>query len=302
MSKVIVTGGAGFIGSHLVDRLLRDGHEVIVLDNLVTGKQENVNPKARFVNCNIAEYEKILPYFKEVDIVFHCAALARIQPSVVDPLLAHTYNVTGTLNVLWAAYQAGAKKVIYSASSSVYGDQDLLMYPLKETLETHPTSPYAMQKLMGEQYCRLFSKLYALPTVMLRYFNVYGQRQITQGVYATVVGIFLKQRQSGQPMTIVGTGEKRRDFTHVFDVVQANILAWTHDVGPGEVINIGAGKNYSVNEVASLIGGKTVNIPDRAGEYQITLADTRKAKRLLGWQSTISFEEGLTELKKLHGL
>lgn len=302
MSKILVTGGAGFIGSHIVDRLLADGHEVVVLDNLVTGKKENLNPQAKFTQCDIADSEIILPHFQEVEVVFHAAALARIQPSIKNPLLAHKANATGTLNVLWAAYKSGVKKVVYSASSSVYGDQPPEKYPLKEETQTHATSPYGISKLLGEEYCKLFSRLYQLPTVILRYFNVYGPRQITAGDYATLIGIFLKQRQEGKPMTIVGDGEQRRDYTAVAEVVEANILAWQKEISGGEVINIGTGKNYSVNEVAALIGGPTVKIPPRMGEYQITLADISKAEKLLGWVPKISLEEGIQKLKELRGL
>lgn len=302
MSKTLVTGGAGFIGSNLADRLIADGNEVVILDNLSTGKQENINPKAKFVKCDISNYDEIAPHFAGCDMVFHTAALARIQPSIQDPLAANKTNITGTLNVLWAAKNAGVKKFINSGSSSVYGDHDPAEYPLKESASTHQTSPYALQKMVGESYCRLFSELYGLPTVCLRYFNVYGRRQLTEGAYAAVIGIFLDQREHGKPMTIVGDGTKRRDYTHINDIVQGNILAAEKDVPAGEVINLGAGKNYSVNEVAALIGGETANIPDRPGEYQMTLADNSKARQILGWEPTVSLPEGIAELKKLHGL
>lgn len=300
--KVLVTGGAGFIGSNLVDRLASDGHEVVVLDNLTTGKLENVNPAAKFVKSDIGNYEEIAPHFEGAQAVFHTAALARIQPSIQNPIAANNTNITGTLNVLWAAKNSGVKKVIYSGSSSVYGDHDPSDYPLKESLSTHPGSPYALQKMVGEMYCRLFSSLYNLPAVILRYFNVYGPRQLTEGAYAAVIGIFLDQRQNHKPMTIVGDGTKRRDFTHIRDIVEGNILAWQKDLPVGEVINLGAGKNYSVNEVAALIGDETVNIPDRPGEYRMTLADNTKARELLGWRPTVALAEGIAELKKIHGL
>ena len=302
MSRILVTGGAGFIGSNLVDRLVSDGHEVVVLDNLTTGKLENVNEAAKFVKCDISDYEEIAPHFEGVEAVFHTAALARIQPSIQNPIAANNTNITGTLNVLWAAKNAGVKKVIYSGSSSVYGDHDPSEYPLKESLSTDPGSPYALQKMVGEMYCRLFSSLYNLPTVILRYFNVYGPRQLTEGAYAAVIGIFLDQKQNGNPMTIVGDGAKRRDFTHIKDIVQGNILAWQKDPPVGEAVNLGAGKNYSVNEVAAMIGGETVNIPDRPGEYKMTLADNTKAREILGWRPTVALAEGIAELKKLHGL
>lgn len=302
MSKTLVTGGAGFIGSNLVDRLITDGHKVVVLDNLATGKKENVNSAAEFVYCDIGDYQSMAPHFQGVEAVFHVAALARIQPSIKNPLAANESNITGTLNVLWAAKENGVKKVVYSASSSVYGPQPAENFPLKENLQPFPGSPYALQKLAGELYCGLFSKLYGLPTVILRYFNVYGPRQIIEGAYAAVIGIFLKQAQEGKPMTITGTGEQRRDFTHISDVVEANILAWKKNFSPAEVFNIGKGENYSINEVASLIGGATINVPPRPGEYPMTLADNTKAKRLLGWQPKVSLEAGIKELKKMHGL
>ncbi len=300
MSKVLVTGGAGFIGSHLVDRLLEDGHEVVILDNLTTGSRENVNVKAKFIEVDIQNFENIAPYFSGCEVVFHAAAQARIQPSIQNPLPPNDTNITGTLNVLWASYKAGVKKVIYSASSSVYGDQDTL--PLQEEMVPRPKNPYAVQKLTGEMYAKLFSDLYGLATVNLRYFNVYGPRQLVDGPYATVIGIFLKQIKDNQPMTIVGDGEIRRDFTYITDVVEANMLAWKKEVSSGDIINIGTGKNFSINEVATLISGPTINIPFRLGETSITLADIQKAKRLLDWVPRISLEQGIEELKKIQGI
>ncbi|OGE78104.1 MAG: hypothetical protein A2751_02995 [Candidatus Doudnabacteria bacterium RIFCSPHIGHO2_01_FULL_46_14] len=303
MAKALVTGGAGFIGSHIADRLINDGHEVIILDNFSTGKRENVNPKAKLVECDIADYEVIEPHFEGVEVVFHTAALARITPSVKDPLPSHAANATGTLNVLWASKNAAVKKVVYSSTSSIYGDQEIEDYPLSETLEPRPGSAYSAQKYMGELYCKLFNKFYKLDTAILRYFNVYGPRQLTEGAYATVIGIFIKHREQGKPMTIVAdAGERRRDYTHISDVVEANIFAWHAQIPRGELFNIGCGKNYSVNEVAAMIGGPTEKIDARPWEYQITLADNSKAKELLGWEPKISFEEGIAELKKIHNL
>lgn len=303
MAKVLVTGGAGFIGSHIADRLVNDGHEVVVIDNLSTGKKENINSKAQFIQSDIADYEQILPHFAGTEVIFHTAALARLTPSVKNPLPAHAANVTGTLNVLWAAKNSGAKKFIFSSTSSLYGDRFPDEYPLKETLPVHFKSPYSVQKLMGEKYCELFSKIYALPTVILRYFNVYGPRQITEGDYATVIGIFLKQREKGQPMTIVSdAGERRRDYTHISDIVEGNMLAWKNEVPLAEIINLGRGVNYSVNEVAALIGGPITKIDPRPWDAAITLADNSKAKQLLGWEPKVKFEDGIRVLKKLHGL
>ena len=286
--KILVTGGAGFIGSHLVDALIELGHEVIVIDNLSTGKVENINPKANFFKLDICNFEHIRYLFKGVDYVFHLAAMARIQPSIVDPSETMLNNVMGTTNVLIAARDAKVKKVIYSASSSSYGDQKV--YPLTEDMKGDFKSPYSLSKYVGEELCQMFSKLYGLDTVSLRYFNVYGKRQLTEGAYATVLGIFMKQVKGGEPMTIVGDGEIRRDFTHVSDVVHANLLAMEKGTG---VINIGTGVNYSVNEVAKLVGGDWVYIPARPGESRITLADNSKARLLLDWKPTISFEEGI---------
>ncbi len=301
MTKVLVTGGAGFIGSNLTDRLIRDGHEVLILDNLSTGKKENLNPDADFKQCDIADHESIAPHFAGVEAVFHAAALARIQPSIQDPLPANQTNITGTLNVLWAAKNAGVKKLIYCASSSAYGDQD--KFPLTEDMIPKPKSPYSVQKYVGELYCTLFSKLYDLPTVSLRYFNVYGPKQILEGAYAAVIGIFLKQIASGQPMTLVENGDQiRRDFTHISDVVEANMLAWRSDMGGGELFNIGRGKNYSIKEVAEMIGGQITHIPRRPGDALITLADNTKARKMLGWEPKVNIEEGIAELKKIHGL
>ena len=303
MAKALVTGGAGFVGSHIVDRLAADGHEVVVIDNLSTGKKENLNPKAQFIEADIADYDSIKKYFEGVEVVFHTAALARITPSVKDPLPAHAANATGTLNVLWAAKNAGVKKLIYCGSSSCYGNQPKENYPLKEDLALLPRSPYALQKIIGEQYCAMFGKLYGLKTVILRYFNVYGPRQLTTGAYATIVGIFLKQREDGKPMTVVAdAGERRRDYTYISDVVDANIKSWQIDLEYAEVFNVGTGRNYSVNEVAALIGGPTVKIDPRPWEYQETLADNTKAKKMLGWEPKVRFEDGIAELKKLHGI
>lgn len=313
MTKVLITGGAGFIGSHIVDRFIKDGHSVIVLDNLTTGKKEQVHKKAKFIKSDIKNLEEIKKHFNGVDYVFHLASRARIQPSIKDPVPTFHDNIIGTLNVLLSSRDAGVKRVIYSASSSSYGDQSTL--PLSEEMPSNFKSPYSLSKYVGEKTCELFSRLYDLKTVSLRYFNVYGPRQLTEGAYATVVGIFLKQLRNGKPLTIVSPGTIRRDFTHVSDVVEANILAMkSKKVGMGEVINIGCGKNYSINEVASLILSKAkprvqlavtnflknhpyiVYIPERPGESKVTLADNKKAQKLLGWKPKINFEEGIKSL------
>ncbi len=300
MAKCLVTGGAGFIGSNLVDALVARGDQVVIIDNLLTGKKENINPKAEFHLADIRDLEAIKPFFQGIDFVFHFAAFPRVQPSIEDPVLANDINLNGTLNVLVAARDAKVKKLVYSASSSAYGNQEKM--PLTEDMPAHSLSPYGLQKYVGELYCRLFSEIYALPTVALRYFNVYGKRQALEGAYCLVMGIFVTQRKAGQPMTIVGDGENRRDFTSVVDVVQANILASQSDkVGKGEVINIGRGHNFSVNELAKMINGPTINLPPRV-EPKVTLADNSKARELLGWQPTVNLPEWLEDYKKEMGL
>lgn len=289
--KLLVTGGAGFIGSNLADELVRFGHKVAVIDNLSLGKKEYVNPKAKFHRQDIRDYKKIKPLFKNIDCVFHLAAQPRIQPSIINPAESFDNNVLGTFNALLAAKENKVKKIVYSASSSAYGDQKRL--PLTEEMIAHPKNPYALFKYMGEEMCGLFHSLYGLPVVCLRYFNVYGERQSTAGAYATVIGIFLKQRKSGKPLTIVGNGKQLRDFTYVGDVARANIAAMRSSKAVGHLINIGSGQNYSVNEVAGMIDEKHIFIPPRPGESKVTLADISKAKKLLGWKPKVSLENWL---------
>lgn len=289
--KLLVTGGAGFIGSNLTDELVRLGHKVTVIDNLSLGKKEHINPKAKFHKLDIRNYKAIKPLFKGIDCVFHLAAQPRIQPSIIDPARSFDHNVLGTFNVLLATKENGVKKVVYSASSSAYGDQKKL--PLTEDMFPHPKNPYALFKYMGEEMCGLFHSLYGLPVVCLRYFNVYGERQSTEGAYATVIGIFLKQKKSGKPLTIVGNGRQMRDFTYVGDVAKANIAAMRSSKAVGHLINIGSGQNYSVNEVARMIDEKHIFIPPRPGESRVTLADISKARKLLNWQPRVSLEKWL---------
>ena len=283
--KVVVVGGAGFIGSHIVDALIEAGYETHVLDNLSGGKLEQVNPETVFHKADIRELETIKPIFKGVSLVFHLAALPRVQYSIEHPEETHEVNVTGTMNVLIAAKECGAQRVIYSASSSAYGDQPTgsgRIRPLVETMVPAPKSPYGLQKYIGEQYCRVWSEVYGLETVSLRYFNVYGPRLDPSGAYALAIGKFLKQRKEGKPLTIWGDGTQTRDFTHVRDVVRANMLAAEGEkVGKGETINIGAGRNFSVNDLAKLIGGAVVHEPARLEPHD-TLADNSLAQKLLG--------------------
>ena len=281
MSKYLVTGGAGFIGSNLTDKLIEEGHEVVIFDNLSTGKEEYLNPKATFKKGDLSIRDWRLPDALEgVEGVFHCAALARVQPSIKDPILYNLHNINGTLNLLKAASDAGVKRVVYSASSSAYGANPS---PQVETMFPDPMSPYAVQKYVGELYCNQFSTFYDLETVCLRYFNVYGYRQTTEGAYASVIGIFINQYQNNEPLTLVPTGQQRRDYTWVDDIVRGNILAMQSDkVGNAEIINIGNGDNQSVQEIADAISDNQTFIEERI-EPQSTLADNTKAKELLGW-------------------
>lgn len=298
--KVIVTGGAGFIGSHLADALLERGFEVHSIDVKTEDGISYANPAVKYHRVDIRNYDSLLSIFRGAKYVFHTAALPRVQPSIQDPRTTHDVNVNGTLNALLAAREAGVKRVIYSSSSSVYGNQETL--PLREDMEPRPLSPYGLQKYIGELKCRLFSQVYGLETVSLRYFNVYGPRAPTEGDYALVIGRFIEQRRRGEPLTIVPDGTQSRDFTHVRDVVSANLLAAESDkVGRGEVINIGGGRNWSVNEVADLIGGPRIFIEPRL-EPKHTLADITKAREFLGWEPEISFENGIRELKQQYGL
>ena len=295
MSKCIVTGGAGFIGSNLVDELIKRGDEVAVIDNLSTGKKENINSRARFYEIDIRNLEKIKPLFKGVDYVFHVAALARVQPSIEDPATYNDHNVNGTLNVLIASRDAKVKKVVYSASSSAYGDQEKT--PLTEDMKTEPISPYGLQKYIGEQYCRLFSYVYKMPTVCLRYFNVYGPRMVLEGAYASVIGIFGRQKKNNKSMTIVGDGGQKRCYTYVNDIVRANILASESDISDGRPINAGNSKEFTVNQIAEMIGGPTINIPARI-EPKRNLCDNRKIKELLNWEPTMDLDKWIVGYKK----
>ena len=298
--KIVVTGGAGFIGSHLVDALVERGFKVHVIDNLSGGKKENVNKKAVLHIADIRNLKEIKPIIRGADYVFHLAALPRVQYSIENPEETHDVNVSGTLNVLLAAKDGGVKRVIYSASSSAYGDQKRM--PLLENMPAAPKSPYGLQKYIGELYCRLFSEVYGLPTVSLRYFNVYGPRFNPEGPYALVIGKFILQRKLGQPLTITGDGKQTRDFTHVSDVVLANLLAMeSKKVGHGEVMNIGAGSNTTINKLAKLIGGQSKHIAFRL-EPQNTLAGTLLAFKLLGWKPQIKTENGIKQLLREEGL
>ena len=293
--KAVVVGGAGFIGSHIVDALVAQGFDVHVIDNLCAGKREHVHKRAKLHVVDILDLKKIEQIIRGATYVFHLAALPRVQYSIEHPLETNAVNVGGTLNVLIAANHANVKRLIYSASSSAYGDSVKL--PLKESDPANPKSPYGLHKYIGELYCRLWSAICGLPTVSLRYFNVYGPRQSSEGAYALVIAKFLQQRAEEKPMTITGDGTQTRDFTSIHDVVRANLLAMkSRRVGRGEVINIGAGRNYSILKVARLIGGPTVFISPRIEPHD-TLADTKLAEKLLGWKPKVTIKQGIEELK-----
>lgn len=295
MPGVTVMGGAGFIGSNLVDELMMQGHEVTVLDNFSEGKHENLskwrgNERLQVVRGDIRDFETVKRCVANREWVFHLAAMSRIQPSITDPLLAFSENYMGTANVLEACRIGGVKRVVYSASSSAYGLKNPI--PNVEDMPTDCLNPYSLSKKGGEELCKLYNDLYGLSTVSLRYFNVYGPRHQEEGSYATVIAIFRKQKRLGQKLTIVGDGEQRRDFTFVGDVVRANMLAAMNREATG-VFNIGTGQNYSVNELAGMVGGATVNIPPRPAEARITLADNSRARSVLGWKPQVTLQQGL---------
>jgi len=301
--KYVVVGGAGFIGSNIVDKLVEQNHEVVVIDNLSTGKRENINPKVKLEYIDISDPKQdknITEVMKGADSVFLLAAKARVQPSIEEPVEYEVNNTIGTLNVLKCASDAGVRRVVYSASSSAYGNTEKL--PSVESDPVNPLSPYGAQKYYGEVMCKMFSEVYGLETVSLRYFNIYGERQNVGGAYAMVIGIFVDQLLKGEPMTIRGDGEQRRDFTYVGDVVNANILAsQSEKVGNGEVINIGNGDNRSINEIADMIGDNKVNV-DPVIEPPETLADNSKAEELLGWKPKGNIDTWIPKYKKEMGL
>ena len=301
MKKSVVTGGAGFIGSHIVDALVEKGFEVHVIDNYAAGKRDDrFNAKATYHDADIREYDSIAPIIAGSDYVFHEAALPRVQFSIQNPLETFAVNAMGSANVLRAAHQGGAKKVVVASSGSVYGDQTVM--PLVETMTPAPKSPYGLQKRVMEEMCEMWSSVYGLGTVVLRYFNVYGTRMDPNGAYALAIAKFIKQRQDRKPITIWGDGSHTRDFTHISDVVAANLLAAeSATVGKGEIFNIGAGRNISVMTLADLIGGPLVHEEERL-EPAHALADNKKARELLGWKPTAVFEDKIAELKKEAGL
>ena len=296
-NRCLVTGGAGFIGSHLVERLLHDGHAVTVIDNLSTGRLANLAhldaafaERLRVHQADITDIDAIRRWFDGIDWVFHLAALADIVPSIQRPLDYHRANVDGTIAVLEASRHAGVRRVLYAASSSCYGLPDVV--PTPETADIRPMYPYALTKNLGEQYVLRWQDIYKLPTVALRLFNVYGPRSRTSGTYGAVFGVFLAQKLAGMPFTIVGDGTQRRDFTFVTDVVDAFVKAAASTLS-GMALNVGSGHSYPVNRLVELLGGPVTYVPKRPGEPDCTLADTTRIRTLLGWEPKVSFDEGV---------
>tara|TARA_Y100001935_G_C17293296_1_gene504687 strand:- start:236 stop:1150 length:915 start_codon:yes stop_codon:yes gene_type:complete len=301
--KFVVTGGAGFIGSNLVEYLIEKGYAVEVIDNFSSGKKENCFSNVVYHKIDLSDdsnFNKIKKILKDVDGVFHLAAFPRVQESIDNPIVFEKNNTLSTVNILKACSDVGVKRLVYSASSSAYGNT--VQLPSKETDKIDPISPYAMQKYYGEVCCRMFSQVYDIETVSLRYFNVYGERQNLDGAYALVMCVFAKQRLNNSPLTIRGDGNQKRDFTHVRDIARANLLAMiSQKVGNGDVINIGNNDNRSVNDIAKMIGGKTINV-DPVVEPRETLADNSKAKELIGWKPTIVIEDWVPKYKKDLGI
>jgi UDP-glucose 4-epimerase len=295
--KSIVTGGAGFIGSHLCEKLVELGHEVVVIDNFFIGKKKNLNrikDKIKIVKADVTRYEKIIKYFKKTDNVFHLAALADIVPSIENPKDYFQTNVTGTFNVLQASVKNKIKRFIYSASSSCYGIPE--KYPTSENSVIDPRYPYALTKRMGEELVMHFAKVYKLNATSLRLFNVYGPRARTSGTYGAVFGVFLAQKLNNMPLTVVGDGSQTRDFTFVTDVVDAFIRVQKKKNISEEIFNVGSGKTVSVNKIVELLKGKKIQIPKRPGEPEITFANIKKIKKLTGWRPNISIEEGIKNI------
>jgi UDP-glucose 4-epimerase len=294
--RSIVTGGAGFIGSHLVDALLELGHEVVVLDNFSTGRKDNldhVKGQIELVECDLAVPGEWVRYFQGTDWVFHLAALADIVPSIQKPEAYFRANVDGTFNVLQAAKAAQVKRFIYAASSSCYGIPD--QYPTPETAEIRPQYPYALTKRLGEELVMHWAQVYKMAALSCRFFNVYGTRSRTSGTYGAVFGVFLAQKLASKPMTIVGDGSQSRDFTYVTDVANALIAAAASDQ-QGKCYNIGSGQTVTVNRLVEILGGDKTNIPKRPGEPDCTFADISLIKNDLGWQPKIPIEDGVAKV------
>lgn len=294
--KSIVTGGAGFIGSHLVDALIDLGHEVIVLDNFSTGRPDNlghIKDKIELVECDLSVQGDWVAKFKDADWVFHLAALADIVPSIQKPDAYFKANVDGTFNVLEASRVAGIKRFIYAASSSCYGIPD--EYPTPEKAEIRPQYPYALTKRLGEELVMHWAQVYKLQALSCRFFNVYGTRSRTSGTYGAVFGVFLAQKLANKPMTIVGDGNQTRDFTYVTDVALALIAAAKSDQTL-KSYNVGSGQTVSMNRLVELLGGEKVHIPKRPGEPDSTFADISQIQHDLGWQPVVPIEDGVSKV------
>jgi len=296
--KCLVTGGAGFIGSHLVDQLLDAGHDVCVVDNLSSGRLKNLelallHPNCSFVQADIVDRNAIEPLFENIDWVFHLAGVADIVPSIENPELYFNVNVSGTMNVLQCAKNVNIKKLIYAASSSSYGIPDV--YPTPETSPINALYPYALTKYMGEELVMHWSKVFGLPAISLRLFNVYGTRSRTSGAYGAVFGVFLAQKIKGQPLTVVGDGSQSRDFTYVTDVASAFIAAAASNTS-SEVFNVGSGNHYSVNSLVALLDSEVVYIPKRPGEPDCTFADVSKIQSSFGWTAKVGLQAGVSNM------
>ena len=296
--KVLVTGGAGFIGSNLVDRLIDLGHNVICIDNESAESNEQFywNDKAQNYKVDICDYNTIYPMFDKIDIVFHLASDARIQPAILDPKKSIDTNVLGTFNILEASRKNNVGRVVISSTSSAYGKSNVI--PNVETQKEDCLTPYSAAKVFGENLAKVYFNLYGLKTISLRYFNVYGERQPLKGQYAPVIGLFIKQNKEGKPLTVVGDGTQRRDFTHINDAVSANILVGFNEVGIesfGQVYNVGYGKSYSILDIASMVSDRIEFIPARPGEAKETLSDTSKIKKEFGWSPTKSLDQWIME-------
>jgi UDP-glucose 4-epimerase len=295
MTKSLVTGGAGFIGSNLVDRLIEIGHEVVVIDNEYSDAHDQFywNDNAQNYKYDIRDYENTRSLYDGVDYVFHLAAEARIQPAILNPIEAVSINAVGTCTVLQCSREAKVKRVIYSSTSSAYGKNE------PPNIENQPDdclTPYSVSKVCGEKLCKMYTELYGLPTVSFRYFNVYGERQPLRGQYAPVVGIFLRQKAAGEPLTVVGDGNQRRDFTYVGDVVNANVMAAISNPDSeafGQLYNVGTGTNYSINQIVRMFDHPKVNITPRPGETRLSLANNQKIRRTFGWEPTMKLEDWL---------
>ena len=296
--KTLITGGAGFIGSHLADLLIQSDHEVIVIDNLSNGRMSNIghlldNRNFKFHELDIINLEDIKPIFKGVDWVFHLAGMADIVPSIESPKEYYDCNVTGTFNIVEASRKAGVKKIVYAASSSSYGIPD--NYPTAETADIRPQYPYALTKYMGEELVMHWSQTYNIPSIALRLFNVYGPRSRTTGAYGAVFGVFLSQKIHNKPYTVVGDGTQTRDFTYVTDVAAAFLRA-AEETTTSVALNVGSDNHYSVNRLVELLEGEVTYVPKRPGEPDCTYADTTRIHKVLNWKTKVSFEDGVAEM------